>query len=160
MSKKTTKTTKTKNVKKTTKKEKKLSPREEYINSENGNKELREKIWDFGEKNNLSLVTLEPGCFDGGIIRFGKKRDGYAIVYDYMKTAESLAEDYLRFNNSKKKNDKDKIDNYDFDEAFQDAVEWIEYNTLGSYSAYQSCGISPKIVEKDLDTGREKCIAK
>lgn len=121
-----------------------------FINSEGGNKKLRTKIAKFGNDKNHQLILFEPGCFDGGIIRYGKKKDGYAVVYDYEKTAEALALDYLKFNSSS--DNKHKIENYGFDEAFMDACEWLDYNTIRSIPYIKNgSGVAPIVVYTDED---------
>lgn len=86
--------------------------------------------------------------FDYGVKRFGKKRDGYAVVYDYEQTAEALANYYLDAN----KDDS----NYNIDKAMRDAYDWIEYNTLRSIPYWTGMGsVVPKVVYTDKN-GKER----
>jgi len=121
-----------------------------WINTDGGDPKFREKVIRINKKHSVDLVVLEPGVFDHGVKRVGHKRDGYVVVYDVNKLAESLAEDYLKWNDSEE--NKNRINDYDFDAAYSDAIEWIDFNThrslpyMGRYA--------PKLVI-DNENGRE-----
>lgn len=109
--------------------ENELDARDRFVNSEGGNKEFREFMWD--EMGDRSAILFEPGCMDGGIV--GIVEGGEAtgrVVYDYEKLCEALAVDYLKFNDSP--DNHNHVDGYTFDDAYMEAVEWVEYNTLRS----------------------------
>lgn len=120
----------------------------EFINSNGGIPSLRKELVKLYYDKGLQLVVLEPGVFDHGIKRFGEKKDGYVVVYDYDKTAEALANDYLKTNGDK--------NGYTPKEAYADAIDWLDFNTvrgipyMGEYA--------PKMVYTD-ERGRERIAA-
>lgn len=81
-------------------------------------------------KEHPGAVMLEPGCFDGGIIGV---MDGH-VVYGYDELCEALASNYLESNKSKRGpgTEIDGWKNYGWDEAFADAIDWVEFNTIRS----------------------------
>ena len=83
------------------------------------------------EEGTIALINWD--LFKGGII--GITDDHYHIVYSYQKLAESLAEIYFNdYKNGKypTKFPEDFTDNEIYDECYQDAINWIEVNTLRS----------------------------
>lgn len=88
-------------------------------------------------------MVLEPGVFDHGVKRFGKKKDGYVVVYDYDKTAEALAKDYMKSNG------------YSIEDAYTYAYEWLDFNTVRSL-CYMGEN-APKMVYTDED-GKEQTV--
>ena len=120
----------------------------EFINSDGGIPSFRKELVKLFYDKGLELVVLEPGVFDYGVKRFGKKRDGYVVVYDYDKTAEALAKDYLKTNSGK--------GDYTPKNAYADAIDWLDFNTvrgipyMGAYA--------PKMVYTD-ERGRERVAA-
>lgn len=120
-----------------------------FIDSSGCDKEFRRKLVDFTKKRGLNLIVLEPGVFDYGIKRFGKKKDGYVVVYDYDKTAEALAKDYMKTNKKLKKSP------YSINDAYTDAYEWLDYNTVRSLP-YMGAN-APKLVYDDED-GKEQVV--
>jgi len=121
---------------------------EEFINSEGGNKSFRTKLSKFFKEKNIAVAVLEPGYFDKGVKRFGKKKDGYAVVYDIDKTAEAIAEDYMKSN----KDDKD----YTFDRAMEDAYDWLDYNTIRGIPYMKTDGLIAPIVVYTDENGKEQ----
>lgn len=119
----------------------------EFINSDGGKPSFRRKLVQLFHDKNLRLIVLEPGVFDHGVKRFGKRKDGYVVVYDYDKTAEALAKDYMKSNKDK--------DGYSIEDAYTDAYEWLDFNTVRSlpYMGERA----PKMVYTDND-GNEQII--
>lgn len=139
---------KNKSRNKTKIKEKTDDWKNEFLSSDGCIKSFREKLIKLHDKNGISVIVLEPGVFDYGVKRFGKKRDGYAVVYDYEQMAEALANYYLDAN----KDDS----NYKIDEAIRDAYDWIDFNTLRSIPYWEGKGsIVPKVVFTD-ENGKER----
>ena len=118
---------------------------DEFINSEGGNPEFRKAIDDIGRKQGISIVVLEPGYFDGGVKRYGKKKDGYAVVYDFDMLTEAIAEEYMKHPFE---------ENLTLEEAHTAAVEWIEVNTLRAIPYMGGSGVVPKVVYTD-EKGKE-----
>lgn len=92
-------------------------------------------IEEFMERNGIESENdmpqyLEPwDTFSGGII--GLTDDNKHIIYGYYKLADALASQYeadWRKNNPNKEPSEDD-DDCDF---YTQAIEWIDYNTLGS----------------------------
>lgn len=102
--------------------------RETFVSSEGGNREFREYMWD--EMGDCNAKLLEPGCMDGGIVGIvtGGESEG-RVVYDYEKLCSALAEDYLKY---AKEHPYLHDGEYGFDEAFMEAAEWVDYNTIRS----------------------------
>jgi hypothetical protein len=119
----------------------------EFINSDEGIPSFRRKLIQLFHDKGLQLVVLEPGVFDHGVKRFGKKKDGYVVVYDYDKTAEALAKDYMKSNKDK--------DGYSIEDAYTDAYEWLDFNTVRSL-CYMGEN-APKMVYTDED-GKEQTV--
>ena len=122
---------------------------DEFINSENCNKAFRKKISQLCEKLNIVVTVLQPGYFDKGVKRFGKKKDGYAVVYDYDKTVDAIAEEYMKdhpWDNGE----------YTFENARCDAIEWVNYNTLRSIPYMQNSGMIAPIVVYTDENGKEQ----
>ena len=115
----------------------------EFINSDGGIPSFRRKLVRLFHDNGLQLVVLEPGVFDHGVKRFGKKKDGYVVVYDYDKTAEALAKDYMKSNG------------YSIEDAYTYAYEWLDFNTVRSL-CYMGEN-APKMVYTDED-GEEQTV--
>jgi hypothetical protein len=66
---------------------------------------------------------------DGGIIGIGKQHGGkYVVVYDRDKSIESLATKFFYAENNQYDNG-----NITWDQAYQDALEWFEYNIECAY---------------------------
>jgi hypothetical protein len=122
--------------------------REEFLSSEGCRKAFRSKVLNLYDEKGISLIVLEPGVFDHGIKRFGRKKDGYAVVYDYNKTAYALAKDYLKTNGNK--------DGYTAEDALTDAFEWLDFNTLRSIPYMSGSGAVPPIVVYTDEDGREE----
>lgn len=72
------------------------------------------------------IIFFEPSeVFNKGIL--GVTEDHKHVVYGYYTLAAALAEDYEQeWNNKEHNNDEEKPDFY------SDAMEWIDYNTIGS----------------------------
>lgn len=121
----------------------------EFINSEGGRPAFRRKLVNLYKEKGLSIIVLEPGCFDGGVKRYAKKKDGYAVVYDYDKLAVALAKDYLK---TAKKEGR----HYTEEDAYTDAVEWIDFNTIRSIPYMSNGNGIPPIVVVTDENGEEK----
>lgn len=118
----------------------------EFIYSKGGNTSLRWEIYRFSKKYDISISLFEPGFYDFAIIRFGKKKDNYGVVYDFDKLAELLAKDYMKYyTNIKMK--------YTKEQAINDAIEFIDYNTIRTIPYMGEH--APKLVYKDED-GKER----
>jgi len=120
----------------------------EFINSDGGIPSFRRKLVQLFYEKGLQLVVLEPGVFDHGVKRFGKKKDGYVVVYDYDKTAEALAKDYMKSNGDKNV--------YTPEEAYADAIDWLDFNTVRGIPYMGEH--APKMVYTD-ERGRERIAA-
>lgn len=119
----------------------------EFINSEGGDILFRKKLSKLCKEKDISVAVLEPGYFDKGVKRFGKERDGYAVVYDYDMMAEAIAEEYM-----KNSTDKD----YTFEDAMVDANDWICVNTLRTIPYMRTNGMIAPIVVYTDENGKEK----
>jgi len=72
-------------------------------------------------KGKNGFVILEPReIFDGGIVGYDEAQN--RLIYGYDELCNCLATSYQT------------TDNCDFDEAWQMAMDWVEYNTLRSIS--------------------------
>tara|TARA_R110000737_G_C14283258_1_gene432694 strand:- start:215 stop:508 length:294 start_codon:yes stop_codon:yes gene_type:complete len=71
-------------------------------------------------ESDTGTMILEPqSIFNRGIIGYDKESN--KLRYSYELLAESLAESYTDVSD---------------DEAYSDAIDWLEYNTLGSAPSY------------------------
>ena len=123
----------------------------EFVYAEGGRPAFREKLLKLYKEKGLSIIVLEPGVFDHGVKRFGRRKDGFAVVYDYEKTAVALARDY-------KRSHKQACDaEYTWDDAITDAYEWIDFNTIRSLPYMAGSGIPPKMVYSDEDGIEHDC---
>ena len=79
-----------------------------------------------------TIILEDWDSFKGGII--GVTEDHKHIVYSYEKLAESLAAAYEKDYKEGKypvKFDEGLTEDEMFQEFYQDAIDWIEFNTLG-----------------------------
>lgn len=121
---------------------------DEFLSSEGCDPKFRRKLLELYEKRGISLIVLEPGVFDKGVKRFGKKKDGYAVVYDYEKTAYALAKSYLESHLG----DKD----YSMDDAITDAYGWLDFNTLRAIPYMSGGPGTPPVVVYTDEDGKEQ----
>jgi hypothetical protein len=121
--------------------------RKELLSSDGCRRSFRKAVLDIYDTKGISLILLEPGVFDHGVKRFGKKKDGYAVVYDYDKTAKALAKDYLKTNEG--------VDGYSIEDAYTDAYEWLDFNTIRSIPYMEGAGGVPPMVVYVDDDGKE-----
>lgn len=128
-------------------KESDKNSKNEFLESEGCNRKFRKKLSKLCDEKDICIIVLEPGYFDNGVKRFGKKKDGYAVVYDFDMLIEAISNEYI-------KNPPNK--NYTIEDARSDAVEWIDFNTLRGIP-YMSSGnsIAPIVVFTD-EYGKEQ----
>lgn len=80
---------------------------------------MNELIEQMEDEGFSGFVILEPRyIFDGGISGFDKENN--RLIYNYDKLVESIASHYMD------------IEEIDYSEAYDMAVEWLAYNTIRS----------------------------
>jgi len=101
------------------------------------------------EKGTMALPNWD--LFKGGII--GVTEDRHHIVYSYQKLAETLADNYFKDYKDGKypvKFPDNLSDDEIYHECYQDAIDWIEVNTIRSLD-YEDPEHRPIIV-MDIDS--------
>lgn len=92
------------------------------------NKKLKERIEDYGVDEEIlnRIVILEGDEFAAGVIGI---TEDYRIVYSYTKLIDSLAKVYG---------------------TEEDAIEWLQFNTLRSIPYMESQGLLAPVIVFDI----------
>ena len=79
--------------------------------------EVNELLKDLDDRNTQTIILEPQEVFNKGIVGYDK--DANRLIYSYDDLIEALAQDYIK-------------DGEDEDTAYLDAMDWLDYNTLGT----------------------------
>jgi len=110
------------------------------------NQKIREYFAELSKEVEEEIYFLDNQAYDNSIIGY---TEDYRLIYSYERMVEELSQEYLDSDPELSQSEDELVREEACDNAYTDAIEWIDYNTM----ALPYLGDRAPIVIHELNKG-------